>query len=148
MLSFRHRKVHDFLLDEFETELTSVCSKYEYVCLAGDANARTSKLPDVIPSDHILNDIFDIDQESQAYFDKFTMLENLNIPLVTCRYSQDKKTNAHGMRFIETCRNNNLFIMNGQYDVDVNVCKLTFRNKSLIDYVIVTAENVSGCKFL
>lgn len=123
------RFINEDDLNYFENEIISMCSKYKYVCLAGDVNARTSQLPDYIQSDPFLNDIFDVDQEMQAHFDKYTLLEKMNIPLP--RSSKDKKTNTHGMRIIELCRNN-LFIMNGRFGSDANHGKLTFRDKSLI----------------
>ena len=53
--------------------------------------------------------------------------------------SKDKKTNAHGIRFTDICRNNDLFILNGSLynDTDGN---FTFKQKSVIDYVIATAD--------
>ena len=51
----------------------------------------------------------------------------------------DNKTNAHGIRLIELCRNNNLFIFNGGIHNDLTG-KYTFKDKSVIDYTIATAD--------
>ena len=75
-------------LNIFENEITQMCSDYKYVTLAGDINAKTSQLNDFIPSDPYLNDYFGIDSESRAHFDKYTILENLSIPLY--RVSKDR----------------------------------------------------------
>ena len=42
---------------------------------------------------------------------------------------------------IDTCKNNNLFIVNGRYGKDRGIGASTFRDKSLIDYTICTADS-------
>ena len=115
-----------------------MCSDHTYVLVAGDLNARTSTLPDFVPSDTFLIDHFGVDSEIQSHFDKYTVLENLGIPLR--RTSTDKRTNTHGFKLIESCRNNNVFILNGRVGKDRNVGNNTFREKSIIDYVLASAE--------
>ena len=66
--------------------------------------------------------------------DKFETLENMNIPLK--RASKDRKTNSHGLALLDICRNNELFVLNGRLGREKNIGELTFRNTSLIDYVI------------
>ena len=82
--------------------------------------------------------MFDVDSVDQSDLQKYTELENVNIPLD--RKSKDKNTNAHSIRFIDICRNNDLFFLNGRLynETDGN---FTFKQKSVIDYVIATA----GC---
>jgi hypothetical protein len=80
--------------------------------LTGDVNGRVAQMSDFLPSDPFLNDIFDIDSESRNHFDKYTLLENLAIPL--SRTSKDKRTNANGLMLIDLFRNNNLLIANGR----------------------------------
>ena len=101
-------------------------------------NGRTAQLPDFISSDSHINAMLNIDDEAQAFFDKHTLLEGLSLPLERC--SCDKKSNTNGMRIIEMCRNNNLFIMNGRLFKDQNIGTYTFRNKSVIDYAMASAE--------
>jgi hypothetical protein len=105
--------------------------------LTGDVNGRVAQMSDFIPSDPFLNDIFDIDLASRDHFDKYILLENLAIPL--SRTSKDKITNANGLMLIDLCRNNNLFIANGRLSQDKNVGEFTFREKSVIDYLIASA---------
>ncbi|MES9884480.1 MAG: hypothetical protein ABW185_26850 [Sedimenticola sp.] len=82
-----------------------------------------------------------------SYFSKHVTLENLGYSLQ--RQSKDRKTNPHGYFLIETCRNNNLFILNGRAGSDKYIGDFTFRNKSVIDYAIASVDmfcHVSGFK--
>lgn len=106
--------------------------------LTGDTNSRTGQMKDFVPVDNFLSDLYEIDEESHAFLNKYTILENLSVPLE--RSSHDNRTNTHGMRLIEICRNNNLFLLNGRLFSDRNVGAPTFRDKSVIDYAISTAE--------
>ncbi|MEW8547774.1 MAG: reverse transcriptase family protein, partial [Candidatus Thiodiazotropha sp.] len=121
-----------------EREITSACSNNKYVFITGDINARTAKLRDYIRADDFLSDIFDFDDETRSFFDKVNILEQYNIP--TERATTDSKTNNTGNWLIETCKNNNLFIVNGRVGKDKFLGAPTFRDKSLIDYTICTAE--------
>ena len=51
-----------------------------------------------------------------------------------------RKTNTHGHRLIQICQNNNIFIVNGRIYNDKESGNFTFRDKSVIDYVLSTAE--------
>ena len=95
-----------------EREITSVCSNNKYVLITGDINARTAKLSDYIRADDFLSDVFDFDNETRSFFDKVNIFKQYNIP--TERESRDNKTNNTGNWLIETCKNNNLFIVNGR----------------------------------
>ena len=132
------RFLNDQYLDEFENEIDDKCSNFKYVYLIGDTNGRTGKASDFISSNAHLNTVFEIDIDTQAFFDKYILLENLAIPLERC--SLDKRSNVNGMRLIEICRNNNLFILNGRLFKDQHKGTFTFRDKSVIDYAIASAE--------
>ena len=106
--------------------------------LVGDINGRTGTLRDYTITDRYYHDIFEIDDESQSFINKTSILENVSIPLA--RSSLDHKTNTSGLRFIEVCRNNNLFIFNGRLFQDKNNGAFTFRDRSVIDYAVSTAE--------
>ena len=105
--------------------------------LAGDFNSRTGHLSDFVRSDQLLLNYFDIELEDQSALDQHTILEQLSIPLERC--SEDSITNSHGSRLIDTCRNNNLFILNGRVHKDTTG-RFTFKYNSVIDYIISTAE--------
>lgn len=132
------RFLNDDDLNCFEHEIIEMTSNYKYVTLAGDFNARTSGLSDFVAADPFYNDLFGIETDERAHLDKHTFLENLAYPLQ--RKSMDKKTNAHGMLLIDICRNNNIFILNGRAGSDSGVGTFTFRDKSVLDYVIATAD--------
>ena len=121
-----------------EEEIANFCSTKEYVILAGDYNARTSKMRDYIPPDEFnipeIN-LFDFESGTNK---AFKVLVNLKIQVY--RESKDKKSNALGITLLDICRNNNLFMFNGRYGNDKNVGQFTFRDKSVIDYVLATAN--------
>ena len=82
---------------------------------------------------------FTLTMKLALFFDKVNILEQYNIP--TERESRDNKTNNTGNWLIETCKNNNnLFVVNGRVGKDKYLGAPTFRDKSLIDYTICTAE--------
>ena len=121
-----------------EREITSVCSKNKYVIITGDLNARTAMLKDYTRVDNFFSDIFDFDAETRSFFDKTPILQKYNVPLE--RATKDCKKNNTGNWLIETCKNNNLFIVNGRIGKDRHIGAPTFRDKSVIDYTVSTAD--------
>ena len=120
-----------------EEEIARFCSENERVILAGDYNARTSMIRDYISPDKLTMpdvDIFDFESDTD---ESLKILESLNIQLH--RESKDAKSNTLGITLLDICRHNNLFMLNGRYGNDKNVGQLTFRDKSVIDYVLSTA---------
>ena len=93
-----------------ESEIISQCSNNKYACINGELNGRSSQLPDFTLIDSFVSDMFDFDDSTASFFHKTSLLENMNIPLD--RASKDHKTNTLGYWLIETCKNNNLFIVN------------------------------------
>ena len=85
-----------------------------------------------------MSDLFDFDDSIASFFDKTSVLENMNIPLE--RASKDHKTNTMGYRLIDTCKNN-LFIVNGRFGKDKGIGTTTFRDQSLTDYTLCSAES-------
>ena len=73
------------------------------------------------------------------FFDKTTVLENMNIPLD--RVSKDNKTNTTGYRLIDSCKINNLFIVIGRFGKDKGKGATIFRDTSLIDYTLCSAKS-------
>ena len=78
--------------ERFETEITSMCSSYDFVYISGDINARTAELCDFTPVDEFLSEYFDFDQETMQFYDQKSTLESISIQLN--RKSQDNHTNA------------------------------------------------------
>ena len=123
---------------KLDNEIANKCYSNKYVYLVGDANCRVGSMRDFVMSDPHLNDTFNIDFDLQASLDKYKILENLSITLQ--RKSQDSKLNTNGYKLLDICKNNNLFILNGRLSADSDVGRFTFREKSVIDYVIASAE--------
>ena len=57
------------------------------------------------------------------------------------RNSQDGVCNNEDNSLLETCKSNNLFILNGRYGKDKKGA-YTFKNTSIIDYAILSAETL------
>jgi hypothetical protein len=131
------RFLNEDCISELENEISFNCSNYKYVFLTGDTNGRIGRLNDFISTDPHFIEMFDIDIELQAQLNQYAILENLSVPLERC--SLDHKTNVNGLRLIQICRNNNLFLFNGRLFKDKSKGSFTFRNKSVIDYVMATA---------
>ena len=115
-----------------------MCGKYDHVLLGGDMNAHTKDLADYLVADDFLADHFDFDPNLIDFFDKTNTLINLNIPLD--RSTQDVKVNGHGGKLLDICKNNNIFICNGRIGNDKNIGKSTFKDNSVIDYIISTPD--------
>ncbi len=128
-----------FTLDEFEiaeNEISAMNSCYENVLLVGDMNAQTANLVDYTENDDFLDKYFDLDRDTLEFFDQKNAMLKEGIPL--SRNSQDKKKNNHGYKLIEICKNNNLLIVNGRFGPSFSTGQMTFRNISVIDYLIVS----------
>ena len=54
--------------------------------------------------------------------------------------SQDKTANNEGRSLLEVCKSSNLFMLNGQCGKDKGVGSFTFKNVSVIDYSILSAQ--------
>ena len=70
---------------------------------------------------------------------KTEILKNLNIPLARCSLDSSK-TNTTGTWLTDVCKNNNLFIVNGRVGKDKGVGRRTFKDISMIDYTLCTAD--------
>ena len=133
------RFYNDDELSKLENEIVSVCSLNKYVIISGDINARTKKLPDYLELDQYISDLFDYDDEIANFIDKTELLKNLNIPLARCSLDSSK-TNTTGTWLTDVCKNNNLFIVNGRVGKDKGVGRRTFKDISMIDYTLCTAD--------
>ena len=64
----------------------------------------------------------------------------------TNRSSQDPTTNKQGEVLLGLCKSKNMFILNGRCDKDKNIGKFTFRDTSVIDYVICSPDCLGKVK--
>lgn len=132
------RFFNDDEYDLFEQEMTSACGNDDYVCILGDFNAQTGELTDFTSADSFFSEHFHFDQQTIDFFDQNCVLEANNIKLN--RTSKDKKKNNLGFRLIDICKNDNLFILNGRYGQDRDTGAMTFRDTSVIDYILVSTK--------
>ena len=130
------RFFNDHDLSSFESEISNICCLYQNVVLTGDTNAHTAQSPDYILVDDFLADHFDFDESTIDFFNKTDIL--LNNDFYLNRTSKDTKTNTIGNLLLDICKNNNVFILNGRAGKDKGVGNFTFRNKSVIDYTLVS----------
>ena len=122
-----------------ENEIANFCLNYENAFLAGTVMRELRRFVIIVALTILCFQNYMYMSDSQTPIDeKFKIIENLNIQL--CRESKDTKTNARGYTLIDICRSNDLFILNGRYGEDKNVGQFTFRDKSVIDYVMATTQ--------
>ena len=99
------------------------------VCLLGDFNARTGVLQDHMEPNNILDDLSVFENELVYLYDNGFDLQ---------RFSQDSNRNNYGYKLVEMCKNCNLLIVNGRIGSDHGLGKLTCKQKSVVDYIIVS----------
>ena len=116
-----------------------MCVTYKKVYLVGDINARIAEAQDYIEADPFLFDYFELDDVMLEHFNKPNIFETNN--LTQKRKSLDTQQNKLGEKLLALCISNNLTILNGRSGSDAGIGKFTFRNSSVIDYVIVSADS-------
>ena len=94
---------------------------------------------DFIEADDYFSDLFDFEVNSD-YFNVSSKLDGSKFS--KNRVSQDTIVNNEGNLLLDMCKSNNLFILNGRCDSDMNVGAMTFRGQSVIDYATVSCNAV------
>ena len=122
---------------QLKSEISLFCANYSHVILTDDFNSRMSSQPDYIETDEFSGNCLTLTQRQPSFFTNINKLECLNI--LKDRMSQDSHVSNNGHRLLDLCRNNNLFILNGRLGQDRGKCRFTFRNASVIDYMLATA---------
>ena len=130
-------------LDLFEVEITSMCISHRNVFLMGDFNARTQNKEDFIDADDFFAQHFGFDDTVYQFYNISCLLAQFNLD--RHRVSKDNVSNNEGNLLIEICRSNNLFILNGRCGNDKGIGAFTFRNTSVIDYSLASAQ---GLKYI
>ena len=97
-------------MDMFEVEISSMCISHKYVLLLGDFNARIQTKEDFLDVDDFFAEHFNFDESLRQFYNISSLLENFNI--TKFRTSKDKTVNNEGNILLETCKSNNLFILN------------------------------------
>mgnify|MGYP000654050777 CR=1 FL=1 len=96
-------------------------------------------MSDFVEIDSFRTDLIESDPDTSSFLSGPEYLRKLGIPLE--RVSCDKKNpSSNGYRFIEVCKNTNLFIVNGRVGSDRNVGKVTSKGVSLIDYAVCSPK--------
>lgn len=115
-----------------------MCVEHNYVILSGDFNARTNTQDDFIDADDFLIDHFEFDSTLENFYNVSATLSDFNMDETHC--SKDSNINNEGKILLELCKSNNLFILNGRCGKDKGIGSCTFKNMSVIDYTIVSAQ--------
>lgn len=119
---------------ELQQELFRFCGDSKHIILFGDFNSRSKDLPDFTEVDDFISDFYGTQDLFEENANIVNCFQCYNVPLK--RKSADKVVNSYGYNFLELCRNNNLFILNGRIDDDYDSPKLTCKNKSTVDYFV------------
>ena len=131
--------VQNDILESFYQELESFTQSCKYVSLLGDFNARKASLTDVTLTD---NDIFEqtgINVESVYSLDIADQLKELEANLDNHRVSKDVKVNEFGRNIVEFYKSNDMIILNGRVFHDKGIGKTTYKDKSEVDYIIISS---------
>lgn len=86
---------------------------------------------------------FGYDDTMYQFYNISNMLTQIDLDKT--RVSKDKSSNNEGNFLMEICKSNNLFILNGRCGNDKGIGAFTFRNISVIEYSLVSAQ---GLKFI
>ena len=119
---------------KFENDVSIKRCSYENIMLTGDSNAHTSNLPDYLEEDIFLSRTLDLDDDSWNIPNNYGKLSQYNIPIT--RSFKCNKIDHIGYKFLDICKNNNLFIANGRIGNDKSSGNFTFRGTTVIDYTI------------
>lgn len=132
------RYASDDALNEFESEFQRFYQNTENIVLVGDFNSRTGNLQDYY--DDNLDNFLLKNPEQMDYLDVYK-LDKLHMQ--RNRNSPDTVVNGYGRKFIDFCKNNMVYILNGRFGHDV-FGRPTSKNNSVVDYIACTA-NILEC---
>ena len=104
--------------------------------LCGDFNSRSSNLEDIVQADAYLNDFYGNFELTNETFQTLQCFERNNISII--RENADRTVNAYGYKMAEFCKNNDIFILNGRIGQPGTTSKVTCKDRSTIDYVLMT----------
>ena len=128
--------------DIIQKEKIDLFSEDENIILGGDFNSKTSTLNDIDDTTDFYDNnnheepFFSFENSNQTYY--FMHYNNLS----SKRCTQDTdRPNSYGYKLIDFCKNNNLIILNGRCRDDKYVGKTTCKDKSVIDYIIISTDS-------
>ena len=125
--------------DKIETELVDLNQNNIYdVCLSGDFNSRTKNENDFISLDSDLIDDTRISDEFASALNAENEFKNLGFSQE--RTSMDKGINQYGRSFLDFCKTNTLFIVNGRIGEDRYHGRVTCKGNSTVDYMVASPQ--------
>ena len=113
------------------------CSNTNNLLIFGDFNSRSGTLADYIHMDKFICNRLGLQSLDDANTNILNLFEASNIPI--SRNNADKNVNTYGKAFIDFCKNNDLFILNGRIGSDYIYPKLTCKDRSTVDYFLSSA---------
>ena len=125
-------------MDNFELEISSMSVLHKYLFLFGDFNAKTERKEEFLDVDNFFERFFEFDDTLTQFYNVSDMLTQYKMDKT--RTSKDRNINNEGRVLLEICRSNNLFILNGRCGRDKGNGEYTFKQCSVIDYSIVSAQ--------
>ena len=124
--------------DLFDDVCFDIVSFDSPVCICGDTNSRTGICHDVLDQNDYVAQLYGLQEYEEECINQIILDKNGLIH----RQNQDMKVNNAGKLLIETCKANDLCILNGRFGEDKGVGSYTCHNhnagKSVIDYVVVS----------
>ena len=124
---------------ELQNEINKYMLNSQNIMLFGDFNSRSSSIDDFVICDDFICDIQGNDELFKENQDILNHFDLYDIPLL--RTTSDHTTNFYGQQMIDFCKYNNIFILNGRLDKDIETPKLTCKDRSTVDYFISTVQN-------
>ena len=113
------------------------CSNTNNLLIFGDFNSRSGTLADYIHMDKFICNRLGLQSLDEENTNILNLFEASNIPI--SRNNTDKNVNTYGKTFIDFCKNNDLFILNGRIGSDHIYPKLTCKDRSTVDYFLSSA---------
>lgn len=124
---------------EIQNDIDKYTAESKNIFLFGDFNSRTGVACDYVKCDEIISEIQGNNELYLENLNILNMFESNKIPLQ--RKSVDSITNVYGSQLIEFCKYNNIFMLNGRFDLDYTSPKLTCKDSSVVDYILTSAYN-------
>ena len=125
--------------DEIETEFVDPYQNNIYdVCFLRDFNSRTKNKNDFISLDSDLIDDTRISDEFASALNAENELKTLGFSQE--RTSMDKGINQYGRRFLDFCKTNTLYIVNGRIGEDRYHGRVTCKGNSTVDYMVASPQ--------
>ena len=118
----------DNAFHELEDEMIKFSRNTKHIFLLGDFNSRTSKMLNTVDDELLLEKMFS--------YRKFV---DLNVPLERAS-EYNTRHNNYGAKLIEMCKRCAMFIANGRLFKDQNIGRMTCKESSLVDYLILAPK--------